>query len=144
MKIQFLGAAGTVTGSKYLVGSAASRVLVDCGLFQGLKQLRLRNWAPLPVAPELDAPVPVPVPLSLVLSQPRKVIPPTASAATAIQCRCLLMLSNLNGIDPHQRAKRQRVASEAGKAGSCKAGAEAFSLRNNLSRFLPPDAGRHD
>ena len=51
MKIQFLGAAGTVTGSKYLVSSKTSRILVDCGLFQGLKQLRLRNWAPLPVAP---------------------------------------------------------------------------------------------
>ncbi len=52
MQIQFLGAAGTVTGSKYLlsVGSAA-RALVDCGLFQGLKQLRLRNWGALPVEP---------------------------------------------------------------------------------------------
>ena len=50
MKIRFLGATGTVTGSKYLV-SAGSRVLVDCGLFQGYKQLRLRNWAPPPVDP---------------------------------------------------------------------------------------------
>jgi len=56
MKIQFLGGAGTVTGSKYLVTAARSRVLVDCGLFQGLKQLRLRNWAPLPFQPgELSA-----------------------------------------------------------------------------------------
>lgn len=51
MKIRFLGAAGTVTGSKYLVTSGADAVLVDCGLFQGLKQLRLRNWAPLPFDP---------------------------------------------------------------------------------------------
>ncbi|MGA9333906.1 MAG: MBL fold metallo-hydrolase [Rudaea sp.] len=51
MKIQFLGAAGTVTGSKYLVSSGDSRILIDCGLFQGLKQLRLRNWARLPVDP---------------------------------------------------------------------------------------------
>jgi metallo-beta-lactamase family protein len=51
MKIQFLGAAGTVTGSKHLVIAGADRVLIDCGLFQGLKQLRLRNWAPLPVDP---------------------------------------------------------------------------------------------
>ncbi len=50
MKIKFLGATGTVTGSKYLV-TADSRVLVDCGLFQGYKQLRLRNWAPPPVDP---------------------------------------------------------------------------------------------
>lgn len=50
MNIQFLGAAGTVTGSKYLVESKAKRrVLVDCGLFQGWKQLRLRNWEPFPV-----------------------------------------------------------------------------------------------
>lgn len=48
MKIQFLGAAGTVTGSKYLLADARQRVLVDCGLFQGLKNLRLRNWAELP------------------------------------------------------------------------------------------------
>jgi Cft2 family RNA processing exonuclease len=51
MEIQFLGATGTVTGSKYLVQSGATRILVDCGLFQGFKQLRLRNWAPLPVKP---------------------------------------------------------------------------------------------
>jgi metallo-beta-lactamase family protein len=52
MKITFLGATGTVTGSKYLIECGATRVLVDCGLFQGLKQLRLRNRAPLPVEPE--------------------------------------------------------------------------------------------
>ncbi len=51
MEIQFLGATGTVTGSKYLVSAGGRKVLVDCGLFQGFKQLRLRNWAPLPVAP---------------------------------------------------------------------------------------------
>lgn len=51
MQIQFLGAAGTVTGSKYFVSTAAGNVLVDCGLFQGLKQLRLRNWAQLPFNP---------------------------------------------------------------------------------------------
>lgn len=54
--LQFLGGAGTVTGSKYLVTSGRTRVLVDCGLFQGFKHLRLRNWAPLPVAPSsIDA-----------------------------------------------------------------------------------------
>jgi len=50
MKLQFLGATGTVTGSKYLVRQGDSTLLVDCGLFQGYKQLRLRNWAPLPIA----------------------------------------------------------------------------------------------
>ena len=50
MELQFLGATGTVTGSKYLIRHAGASVLVDCGLFQGFKQLRLRNWAALPVA----------------------------------------------------------------------------------------------
>lgn len=49
MRVSFLGAAGTVTGSKYLVETEKTRVLVDCGLFQGLKALRLRNWRPLGV-----------------------------------------------------------------------------------------------
>jgi metallo-beta-lactamase family protein len=47
--LTFLGAAGTVTGSKHLLEAAGVRVLVDCGLFQGLKALRERNWQPLPV-----------------------------------------------------------------------------------------------
>lgn len=56
MKVTFLGAAGAVTGSKYLVELRASRVLVDCGLFQGLKRLRERNWQPIPFDPQsLDA-----------------------------------------------------------------------------------------
>lgn len=56
MRITFLGAAGTVTGSKLLVEYEGRRILVDCGLFQGYKQLRLRNWDRFPVAPEqLDA-----------------------------------------------------------------------------------------
>jgi len=50
--ITFLGGAGTVTGSKFLVQHDGKRLLVDCGLFQGYKQLRLRNWAPLPVPPD--------------------------------------------------------------------------------------------
>ena len=50
-KLTFLGAAGTVTGSKYLVEAEGKRLLVDCGLFQGLKELRLRNWNPLPEQP---------------------------------------------------------------------------------------------
>lgn len=51
LRLQFLGAAGTVTGSKYLVQAGDSRILVDCGLFQGFKQLRLRNWATPPFDP---------------------------------------------------------------------------------------------
>ena len=54
--IQFLGAAGTVTGSKYHLRAQGTSMLVDCGLFQGLKALRLRNWEAPPVRPkELDA-----------------------------------------------------------------------------------------
>ena len=49
-RISFLGATGTVTGSKYLVETGAARILVDCGLFQGVKALRERNWS----APRVD------------------------------------------------------------------------------------------
>ncbi|HEV2175843.1 MAG TPA: MBL fold metallo-hydrolase [Terriglobia bacterium] len=49
--LTFLGAAGTVTGSKYLVEAGGERLLVDCGLFEGTKELRLRNWNPLAVPP---------------------------------------------------------------------------------------------
>lgn len=54
--LRFLGAAGTVTGSRFLVQTSQASVLVDCGLFQGLKPLRLRNWLPFPVPEkEIDA-----------------------------------------------------------------------------------------
>ncbi|MBT8203433.1 MAG: MBL fold metallo-hydrolase, partial [Acidimicrobiia bacterium] len=49
--ITFLGAAKTVTGSKFLVDTPRARVLVDCGLFQGPKKLRQQNWAEFPVDP---------------------------------------------------------------------------------------------
>ena len=56
VNITFLGGAGTVTGSKYLVRHGDESLLVDCGLFQGYKPLRLRNWTPLPLAPnQIDA-----------------------------------------------------------------------------------------
>eukprot|EP01041_Mallomonas_annulata_P028594 gene28594-50463_t len=56
VNITFLGGSGTVTGSKYLVRHNGKSLLVDCGLFQGYKQLRLRNWQPLPVTPhQIDA-----------------------------------------------------------------------------------------
>src|SRR3977135_232764 len=51
MNLTFLGAAGTVTGSKHRLEVDGRRMLVDCGLFQGLKELRLRNWDPLPIDP---------------------------------------------------------------------------------------------
>ena len=56
MKLTFLGATETVTGSRYLLEGARVRVLIDCGLFQGTKNLRLRNWGELPFSIDtLDA-----------------------------------------------------------------------------------------
>ena len=49
--LQFLGATGTVTGSKYVLEVGGSRAIIDCGLFQGFKELRQRNWEPLAVNP---------------------------------------------------------------------------------------------
>ncbi|MBI2153388.1 MAG: MBL fold metallo-hydrolase [Candidatus Rokubacteria bacterium] len=49
--LSFLGAAGTVTGSKFLLDTGQARLLLECGLFQGLKELRLQNWAPPPFDP---------------------------------------------------------------------------------------------
>jgi metallo-beta-lactamase family protein len=51
-KLTFLGAAGCVTGSKYLVEAAGKRLLVDCGIFQGADDLQQRNWNPLPCDPK--------------------------------------------------------------------------------------------
>ncbi|MEN9751883.1 MAG: hypothetical protein RLZZ600_930, partial [Actinomycetota bacterium] len=54
--LRFLGATGTVTGSKYLIEAGGKRILVDCGLFQGYKELRERNREPFPVPPDtIDA-----------------------------------------------------------------------------------------
>jgi len=52
MDLTFLGAAGTVTGSKYLLEAEGDRILVDCGLYQGVKRLRERNWSPFIAEPE--------------------------------------------------------------------------------------------
>ena len=49
ISIRFLGAAGTVTGSKHLLQTPEMQIMIDCGLFQGLKELRLKNWEELPV-----------------------------------------------------------------------------------------------
>lgn len=54
--IRFLGASRTVTGSRFLVETGATRLLVDCGMYQGERELRRRNWTSMPVpAPEIDA-----------------------------------------------------------------------------------------
>lgn len=49
LKIHFLGASGTVTGSKFYLETPESNLMIDCGMFQGIKELRLLNWKPLPV-----------------------------------------------------------------------------------------------
>ena len=55
-RLTFLGAAGTVTGSRHLLETRGKKLLVDCGLFQGTKENRLKNWAPFPVDPStIDA-----------------------------------------------------------------------------------------
>ncbi|HEV8230981.1 MAG TPA: MBL fold metallo-hydrolase, partial [Thermoanaerobaculia bacterium] len=54
--LRFLGACGTVTGSKFLLEAGSRRVLVDCGVFQGSRQLEEKNWIAPPFAPDsLDA-----------------------------------------------------------------------------------------
>ena len=55
-ELRFLGASETVTGSRYLVETDGAWLLVDCGLFQGYKKLRQRNWARLPFDPASIAP----------------------------------------------------------------------------------------
>lgn len=56
MRVTFWGGAETVTGSRFVVDTDTARVLVDCGLFQGIKRLRLQNWDPFPVDPaSIDA-----------------------------------------------------------------------------------------
>src|SRR5947207_14231194 len=50
-RLSFWGAAGTVTGSKYLIETDHARVVIDCGLFQGLRELRERNWQDPPFDP---------------------------------------------------------------------------------------------
>ncbi len=49
--LTFLGATGTVTGSNFLLSTGERRILLDCGMFQGEKSLRRRNWADFPVDP---------------------------------------------------------------------------------------------
>lgn len=55
IKVHFLGASGTVTGSKFLLTTPEKNILIDCGMFQGIKELREKNWEPLPVdVPAID------------------------------------------------------------------------------------------
>src|SRR5690606_35226314 len=51
VRVKFLGGAGSVTGSRYLITAGDFKVLLDCGLFQGMKPLRERNWDEFPIDP---------------------------------------------------------------------------------------------
>jgi len=51
IKVHFFGAAGTVTGSKFLIETPQHKILIDCGMFQGLKKLRKQNWKDFPIDP---------------------------------------------------------------------------------------------
>ncbi|WP_313114384.1 MBL fold metallo-hydrolase [Aequorivita sediminis] len=56
IKVHFLGAAGTVTGSKFYIETPEQNILIDCGMFQGVKEIRKKNWEDLPIAiPSIDA-----------------------------------------------------------------------------------------
>lgn len=114
MKLSFLGGAGTVTGSKYLIEHAGRRVLVDCGLFQGYKTLRERNWAAPPFDPSaIDAVVLTHAHLDHTGYLPLLVKrgfngPVYCTDATAELCRILLPDSARLQEEDAERANRKR------------------------------------
>ena len=129
LELTFLGANGTVTGSKHLLTTGDARVLVDCGLFQGYKQLRLRNRAPLPIASDPDAVVLTHAHLDHSGYLPRLVRagyrgPVYCTAATADLCRLLLpdsaylqeldaRFANKKGFSKHQPAEPLYTSEDA-------------------------------
>src|SRR5262245_20268364 len=119
MKLMFLGATQTVTGSKFLIDSKDRRILVDCGLFQGAKDLRLRNWEPFPVNPKsIDAVVLTHAHIDHTGYLPRFVAqgfkgPVYATSATVDLARILLPDSgHLQEEEARYRNKNQRTKHE--------------------------------
>lgn len=133
MKLSFLGGAGTVTGSKYLLETADGRILVDCGMFQGISQLREKNWQAFPTkASEIDAIVLTHAHIDHSGYIPRLVRegykgPIFCTAPTASLCRILLMDSaklmeeeahyaNRRGYSKHKPAEPLFTSDDAAKA----------------------------
>lgn len=158
MKLHFLGAAGTVTGSKYLIENSGGRVLLDCGLFQGYKPLRERNWADPPFDPRtVDAVVLTHAHLDhsgyLPLLVKRGFAGPIhCSEATAELCRILLLDAAHLQQEDAERANRKRYskhrpalplydardAERALKQFAPKLFAEGFSTGAGLTATLTP------
>lgn len=131
LELTFLGATGTVTGSKHLLTAGDARVLVDCGLFQGYKQLRLRNWSAPPVR-DLDAVVLTHAHLDHSGYLPRLVRagfrgPVYCTRATAALCGLLLpdsaflqeldaSYANKKGFSKHQPAEPLYTVADAERA----------------------------
>lgn len=113
IELQFLGAAQTVTGSKFVLRTGDCCILVDCGLFQGLKELRQRNWEPLPLSPDdLDAVVLTHAHIDHTGYVPRLVgqgyeRPIFGSRATVDLCRLLLPDSAMLQEEDARHANRQ-------------------------------------
>lgn len=117
LMLSSLGGAGTVTGSKHLLEKGTRRILVDCGMFQGVKMLRERNWAPLPVAPaSIDAVVLTHAHIDHSGYLPKLVRdgfegPIYCSASTAELCEILLRDSAHIGEKDAEYANRKRTSS---------------------------------
>lgn len=113
IELQFLGAAQTVTGSKYLLRTKYCCVLIECGLFQGLKELRQRNWDPLPLSvSDLDAVILTHAHIDHTGYVPRLVHqgyerPIFGSRATVDLCRLLLPDSAMLQEEDARHANRQ-------------------------------------
>ncbi len=144
MQIHFLGAADTVTGSRHLVDAGGARILLDCGLFQGFKTLRERNWAPFPVPPrEIDAVVLSHAHLDHSGFLPRLVSqgfkgPIHASRATRDLCEVLLLDSARLQEEDARRANRYGYTRH-GKALPLYTTADA---KRAIARFVPIPVGQ--
>lgn len=144
MQIKFLGAADTVTGSKHLIHIGGQRILLDCGLFQGFKVLRQRNWLPFPIpVKEIDAVVLSHAHLDHSGYLPRLIQqgykgPVYASAATRDLCEVMLLDSAKLQEEDARRANKFGY-SRHDKALPLYGTADA---KRAISKIIPIPAGR--